>query len=439
MAHTVIKGGFLMLEDGLHTNWGVSVEGGTVSQVAPNDTLPAEGAEKVIDARDKIIAPGFINGHMHMYGVLSHGITVDVNVTDFTSFLEDFWWPFMENRIDHRMVDITTRWAMVEMIKSGITTFLEVLEGPNSIPGALEIEREAVEEAGLRALLSFEACERMSKENGQTGLRENADFVRKHNRPGELVQGLMSIHTLFTADKEYILQAKQLADELGTDIHMHMSESAFEPEWAMEHYGKRPVELYDEWGYLDSNVVASQGVQLTEEEVDIVAKRGTRIIHMPLSNCEVGGGVAPIPSYQRKGVTTGLGTDGYVNNFFDVMRGAFLIHKAHHQSPEVMPAELVYDLATAQGAKAVGREDLGRIREGLPADLITINLDTPTPINEKNVYDQLILFRNPENVSEVMVNGRMLKEKGELLTVDEEKIKAELREVTEKFWSRESG
>jgi len=430
----VIKSGYLLHEDGLKKDWGVRIEGSTISQVGPNDSLSIEGADRVIDATDKLLSPGFVNGHMHMYGVLSHGITVDAAVTDFTSFLEDFWWPFMENRIDHRMVDITTRWACVEMIKSGITTFLEVLEGPNSIPGALEVEREIVEKAGLRALLSFEACERMSKENGQTGLKENADFVRAHNKPGNLVQGLMSIHTLFTADKEYIVQAKELADDLKTDIHMHLSESVYEPEWVAERYGKRPVELYDEWGYLDSNVVASQGVQLNEKEIGIVADRGVRIVHMPLSNCEVGGGVAPIPAYQEKGVTNGLGTDGYVNNFFEVMRGAFLIHKAHHQSPEVMPADLVYDLATAQGAKAVGRDDIGRIEEGLLADLITIKLDTPTPIHEKNVYDQLVLFRNPENVSEVVVNGRLLKENGELLTIDEEKTKAELRRATEEFW-----
>jgi len=149
--------------------------------------------------------------------------------------------------------------------------------------------------------------------------------VKAHNRPESLVQGLMSIHTLFTADQDYIMQAKAMADGLGCDIHMHLSESVYEPTWVMEKYGKRPVELYEEWGYLGPNVVASQGVQLSLAEIDILARRGVRVVHMPLSNCEVGGGVAPIPAYLEKGIVTGLGTDGYVNNFFEVMRGAFLI------------------------------------------------------------------------------------------------------------------
>ena len=434
MAATVIKAGYALLEDGLHADTGVRVEAGLITQVAPNQQLMAGAEDTLIDARDKLLSPGFINGHMHMYGVLSHGISVDAAVTDFTSFLEDFWWPYMENRIDHALVELTTRWACVEMINSGITSFLEVLEGPNSIPGALEVERQVIEAAGLRARLSFEACQRLSKENGQLGLQENADFIRRMRSAGGLVDGLMSIHTLFTADKAFIMQAKQLAAELDADIHMHLSESVYEPQWVQRSYGRRPVELYEQWSFLDERVVASQAVQISEREADILARRGCRLVHMPLSNCEVGGGVAPVPDYHRLGIATGLGTDGYINNFFEVMRGAFLIHKAHRQNPESMPAEAVYRMATSQGAAAAGFPNTGRIRVGHEADLITIKLDTPTPINSRNVYDQLVLFRNPQDVSEVMVHGRLLKAEGKLLTLDEAAVKQELREAAAQFW-----
>ncbi|MFW6361218.1 MAG: amidohydrolase family protein [Spirochaetota bacterium] len=443
MGATVIKAGYALLEDGLHTETGVRVEAGRIAVVAPNDQLRVEAGDTLIDARDKLLSPGFVNGHMHMYGVLSHGISVEAAVTDFTSFLEDFWWPCMENRIDHTLVELTTRWACVEMINSGITSFLEVLEGPNSIPGALEVERKVIEGAGLRARLSFEACQRLSKENGQLGLRENAEFIRSMRAAGGagdakssggLVDGLMSIHTLFTADKDFIMQAKQLAEEMDADIHMHLSESVYEPQVVQRSYGRRPVELYEQWGFLDERVVASQAVKVSEREADILARRGCRLVHMPLSNCEVGGGVAPVPDYQRLEIPTGLGTDGYINNFFEVMRGAFLIHKAHRQNPEIMPAETVYRMATSQGAAAAGFPQTGLIQAGCEADLITIKLDTPTPINSRNVYDQLVLFRNPQDVSEVMVHGRLLKSEGKLLTMDEAAVKQELREAAARFW-----
>jgi cytosine/adenosine deaminase-related metal-dependent hydrolase len=144
--------------------------------------------------------------------------------------------------------------------------------------------------------------------------------------------------------------------------------------------------------------------------------------------------VAPVSKMLSKGVKVGLGTDGYINNFFEVMRGAFLIHKAYQQDPQVMPAKDVYKMATSLGAEAMGLKNAGKLEEGYLADIITINTDSPTPINEHNVYDQLILFRNPENVNDVMVDGKFIKRNGKLLTVDEEGIKKELRQASQNFW-----
>lgn len=434
MATTIIKGSYLMSEEGLKTNWGVKIQGNKILQVAPNTQIRVEAEDVVIDARNQIIAPGFVNGHMHMYGVLSHGITTEALVTEFSSFLEDFWWPYVENRIDHRLARLTAKWACVEMIKSGITSFTDVLEGPNSIPDALEVEAEEIRKAGLRGVLSFEACERMGMENGELGLRENGNFIRKNNKPENLVQGMMSIHTLFTCSKEYAMKAKRIADELNCDIHMHLSESVFEPNWCIDKYGKRPVDIYNEIDFLDSNVFASQVVQVEDYELDLMAKRRVRAVSMPLSNCEVGGGVAPVSRMLSRGIKVGLGTDGYINNFFEVMRGAFLIHKAYHQDPQIMPAKDVYTMATSMGAEAMGINNTGKLKEGYLADIITIDTDSPTPINEHNVYDQLILFRNPENVRDVMVNGSFLKRNGALLTLDEEGIKEELRKAADNFW-----
>ena len=435
MPRTIIRAGCLLSPEGLKWNSGVVLSGGRIERVAPNaELIPAPGDE-LIEAPNRLLAPGFVNGHTHCYGMLSHGITAEALVTEFSSFLEEFWWPYVENRVDRDLVRITAEMSMAELIESGVTTFLDVLEAPNAIPFALEAEREVAEQAGLRGILTFEACQRVSEENGALGLKENAEFVRAHNRPGSLITGMMSIHTLFTCDERFVKAAKAQADELDCDIHMHLSESVFEPDWCRERYGKRPAEVYDEWGYLDSRVVASQCVQMEPFELDLLAKRGVRAVHMPLSNCEVGGGVAPVSNMLARGVPVGLGSDGYVNNFFEIMRGAFLIPKAHFQSTSIMPAKDVFRMATSLGAKAIGIPDAGRIEAGFLADLITIDLDTPTPINEHNVYDQLVLFRNPQNVCDVLVNGTFLKKDHRLLTVDANAAKQALRERAARFWA----
>lgn len=435
MPDKIIKGSYLMTRDGIKKDWGLKISGNRITQVGPNSELTAADGDEVIDASGRLISPGFVNGHMHMYGVLSHGITAEALVTEFSSFLEDYWWPYVENRVDQDLVRLTTEWAMVEMIDSGITSFTDILEAPNSIPGALEIEREVVDKAGMRGFLTFEACQRMGEEIGQLGLKENADFVKNHNKPGERVQGMMSVHTLFTGDKAYMQQAKKMADDLGCDIHMHLSESVYEPNWTAEHLGKKPVVFYDEIGFMDKNVFASQCVKIDQEEIDIMAKHGARAITMPLSNCEVGGGFAPVTEMLNAGMKVSIGTDGYVNNYFECMRGAFLMHKAKMEDPQVMPAKTVYDMGTAMGAEAMGLPDAGRLEEGCLADVITIDLDTPTPINEYNVYDQLVLFRNPQNVNDVIIDGNFVKKDKKLLTLDAEKIKAELREKAARFWT----
>lgn len=276
--------------------------------MAPNEQLQQIKEAEQIYLHNQILLPGFVNGHNHMYGFYSHGISADAVVTEFSSFLEDFWWPYVENRLDHRYIQAATRWACIEMIESGVTSFVDILEAPNAIPGGLDAEKEVVQASGLRGKLTFEACERISKENADAGLMENDRFVRENKGEHHLVQGINSIHTLFTGSDEFIKKAKR------------------------------------------------------------------------------------------------------------------------------MPAKTVYQMATSMGSKAIGLEDAGSIREGNLADLISVDILLPTPINEKNIYDQLILFCNPHNVVNVMVDGQWLKRDGVLTTMDKEKARQELRQATEEFW-----
>lgn len=430
---TLIKGKWVIYDMELKEDWGVVIEQYVITKVGPISELEREEYDSVVDRTNQIIAPGFVNGHMHMYGVLSHGITAEALVTEFSSFLEDFWWPYVEDRVNHDLIKTTTKWACIEMIDSGITSFMDVLEAPNALPGALNVAAEEVEKSGLRAVLSFEACQRMSEENGAMGLKENYDFVTSRQE-GDLVQGMMSIHTLFTGTEQFVREAKRLANQAKTSMHMHLSESVYEPNEVYKLYQKTPVETYEGWNILDENIFASQVVQVSDDEIELISKSNMRAVSMPLSNCEVGGGVAPVEKLLNKGVQVGLGTDGYINNFFEVMRGAFLIHKAYQQDPQAMPAEVVYDMATRMGAKALGLDGVGEIKEGYFADIITIDIDTPTPINKHNVFDQLILFRNPEHVRDVIVNGRRIKENGQIITMSVESTKEELREATNQFW-----
>lgn len=426
----LLPGGGQVLE---HT--GLAIKGGIIAAVDDNQSLLRDYPQyTVLDRTDAVISPGFVNAHMHAYGLLSHGITPPGTIDNFEAFLSDFWWPLVEDRIDFPMIIASGRAAALELVNSGVTAFCDVLEAPYAVPGGLKTLAGVIEETGMRAVLSFEASERVSREQGNAGLEENRQFFLEY-RDHPLISGMMCIHTTFTCSPDYIRKAAAIAREIGSGIQMHLSESRYEPEWCRKTYnGKLPVELYEELAYLGPDVLASQGVKLTRGEIELLRQRGVRLVHVPLSNCEVGGGFSPVPELIEKGITVGLGTDGYINNFFEVMRGAFLLHKAHLENPEIMPAGTVYAMATEKGAAAAGIDGGGTLKAGGKADVITIKADLPTPITTSNIFSQLILYRNPEQVLDVWVAGRKLKADGKLIGFDLDAVRDEARFQAERLW-----
>ncbi len=413
----------------------VLVDQGTIQRVGEGQ--PNVSAEKEIDARGKIAIPGLISTHTHMYGILSHGMPIANPPRTFRGFLEDFWWPKVENRLGKSEIRDATRMACVEMMKTGTTCFADILEAPNAIPGALDEEAQIVGKAGLRGVLSFEASERISESNGEESLQENARFVQRWNPSDGLVKGMMCTHTLFTCPLPFLSRARKLASQLSSGIHIHLEEGKYETEYSNEKHGRLPVEVYEEIGFLGADLLASQCVHTTPEEIAILAKHDVKTSHMPLSNCEVGGGIAPVKQFVDAGLTVSLGTDGYVTDMFEVMRSAFLIHKGYLQDATVLPAEQVFEMATLSGAKALRISDrVGSIQAGKDADIVLVNNRFFTPVTASNVYSQLVTFGKGSYVDTVIVRGRTVLEKGVTTTISEEQTRAACAQAAEEFWSK---
>jgi cytosine/adenosine deaminase-related metal-dependent hydrolase len=218
---------------------------------------------------------------------------------------------------------------------------------------------------------------------------------------------------------------------------MHLSEGTYEPDYCLSHFGVRPAAYYDRLGILGGHVLASQCVQVDSEEVAVLARRGVHVSHQPLSNCEVGGGFAPVPEMLQAGVNVALGSDGYVNNFFEVMRAAALVPKARLLDPGTMPAATVWTMATQNGAQALGFNDLGTLSHGHQADLLLIAADLPTPLAPHNLADQLLLWRNPRSLRGVMCAGRWLLRDGKVIGVDKDAVRARVVEAAMQLWQME--
>ncbi len=439
MTMTLILGKFLWADTTQppEPDWGLAIEGGRVAATAGWAELRSLYPDaQVVDASDCVITPAFVNAHHHMYGVLAHGIPLDKAPSGFWPFLEDFWWPLVEDQLNHELIAAAVDWACLEMVRSGVTSFYDCLEAPQALPGALSVEAEIVRRWGLRGVLSFEATERVSAENAGLGLRENIEFIDACRAKNSQVSGMMCFHTTFTCSADYIRRASALAAERDAQVHMHLAEGAYEPEHCLAEYGARTVAYYDRLGVLGDHVLASQCVQIDAEEIAILAQRGVHVSHQPLSNCEVGGGLAPVPEMLAAGINVALGTDGYINNFFEVLRAAALIPKARLLDPTTMPAQVVWTMATQNGARALRFNDLGKLVPGGQADLLLITSDLPTPLAEHNLADQLLLWRNPSNLKGVMCAGNWLMRDGMIEGIDESAIRGRAEEAATILWQR---
>ncbi|MCK4570977.1 amidohydrolase family protein, partial [Candidatus Bipolaricaulota bacterium] len=239
MDELVVLGGALLAspESSLRPDCGVWIKDSRIAALGSNDTLRDEHpTTQVIDARHLLLMPGFINAHMHAYGLLAHGIPAHAIPPGFYEFLSDFWWPRIEDRLDEAMIEAAMDLACYRMIQSGITTFCDVLEAPNAPDGILNIEANVVRRAGLRAVLMTEASERINTARGERLLEENARFIEEHQQD-EHIHGMLCIHTSFTCTESFVVRAKRMMEALSCDLHLHLSESDYEPAACLEEHG----------------------------------------------------------------------------------------------------------------------------------------------------------------------------------------------------------
>lgn len=433
----IVKGKYLISSaEKVYMNHALVVDKENIIEILSNEEVEKKYSNaKIIDKSNCILMPGFINAHMHQYGILSRGIPINVEFKNFEEFLLDYWWPFIENRIGLKEVKATARASAIELIESGVIGFCDTLEAPNTKEGTLIEQARILEKIGMKAIISLESCERISHENGMKCLNENEDFIEWSRENSRLIGGMMCTHTTFTCSHGFLRLARERAKKLRVLWQFHLSESIYEVKKSLENHNKFPVEYLDDLELLDNSVLASQCVKINEREIEILRERDVKVVHMPLSNCEVGGGFAPIPKLLKEGVKVALGTDGYINDFFTLMKSAFLLHKATMEDASVMPAKTVFRMATEYGAKVLGWNDTGRLVPKGKGDFIIMEDNFKTPVTLDNIFDQIVVQGEKEFIDSLYINGKPVLENKILKTIDKEEVFKDMRNIAEEFWN----
>ena len=387
-----------------------------------SNSLSENDADKVIDAEDKIAIPGLVNTHSHVAMTLLRGVGDDQSLD---TWLNEYIWP-KEANLNEELVYFGSKLAMAEMIKTGTTTF-------NDMYFYMQQTAKAVEESGMRAVLGYGMIDLFDEEKMKTELNESKKLIKDcHNTCDGRITVAVSPHAPNTCSEDLLLKSKKLADDNNLKLHIHVAETKKEFTDIKNDKDLTPFQYLDSIGILNQNTIAAHGVWVTPEEIKTLAKKQVSIAHNPSSNMKLASGIAPVHEYNQNGVNVSIGTDGVSSNnnldMFSEMKLATLLQKVDQLNPQALPAQETLNMATVNGAKALGI-DAGQISEGKLADIVLVDTKVPHMTPVRNALSNIIYSSLGTDVNTVICNGNILLEDKELTTINEAEI---IEEVNEK-------
>lgn len=419
-------------------NYSILLENGLIKKIAPSSEFK-EKYDKEIDAYGKVVLPGFINAHMHFYSTLVRGLGKAKPSGNFVEVLENLWW-----RLDKVLSPEDNYYSALIMLVNGIrrgtTTFIDHHASPHAVTGSLQQIAKAVKETGLRASLCYELSDRDGEKIADEGLKENYEFIKYTQKNNdEFLKALFGLHASFTISDKTLEKASKLGNELNSGFHIHVAEAESDEEYNVKNFGMRVVERLNKFGILGSKTIAAHCVYVNENEMNLLKDSGTIVVHNPQSNLNNAVGIADVVKMANRGILVGLGTDAMTVNMIEEIRVAMWAQHLKQQNPTAGFMEIASTLFfnNAKIANRYWNTPLGKIEEGAAGDIVLIDYNPPTLLDENTVLGHLIFGISQADTDTTIVNGKVLMENRKLnLDIDEEAIAAKARELTKKLWER---
>src|SRR5437763_3086778 len=404
-----------------------------------------------IDTSGGLIMPGFLCTHTHFYSAFARGMAIPGEPPrNFPEILERLWW-----RLDKLLTLEDTRVSaeifMADAIRHGTTCVVDHHASPNAVDGSLDVIAGAVEQAGMRACIAYEVSDRDGPAVSEAGIRENERFIRalraerRQQAEAGMIAASYGLHASFTLSPATLERCAAGGADSGVGFHIHVAEDVSDENDSMTRYGMRVADRLEANHILGPRSIAAHCVRVNSVEIGRLAETHTNIVHNPRSNMNNAVGSAPVEEMVRAGVNVGLGNDGFSMNMMQEMKAAYLLHKLAAGGPRVMPADLVLNLAFQHNARimqavfspfSANFPQLGALSIGAAADLVLLDYLPPTPLNSGNFPWHLIFGIDAPHINSTMVAGRWLMRNRQLLTVDEARIHARSRELSQALWQR---
>ena len=404
----------------------IFIEASIIKKIGKNLKI---NADEILDGENKLLTPGFVNAHTHLGMSYFRNYADDLALMD---WLQNEIWP-IEAKLNAEDIYWSSMLSIIENIKSGVTTFCDMY---------YEMDRvgDAAIESGIRGVLTRGMTDVDGK--GEEKLQEfDALYNNYHNRSDGRIRVVPAPHAIYTCSTEFLKEisdnAKKLYDNI---IHIHLSETLTEVENSKKEYGMTPIEYVNSLGLLDSQIIAAHCVHITDQEIELVKDKKFYPVYNPSSNLKLASGFTPVDKMLKNNIKLAMGTDGDSSNnnqdFVEEMHIGGIVNKAVTMNEKAVPAIEILKMATVNGAKALGFEKLGLIKEDYLADLTVFDLESNSFTPRNNLISALIYSANSSDVESVICDGKFIMRDRKLVNVDEEKVRQVVNERWEDIKSR---
>lgn len=399
----------------------ILISGNIFKKISPNQ-IPSSD-DTVINCKNLAILPAFYNNHSHAPMSIFRGISDDKNLFD---WLNNDIWP-REAKLTPEMIYTSTKFAILEMIKTGTVFFSDMYFG-------MEPLTKAVGEMGIRAALSFGACDLFNPEKCQIEKNKITDFLNMKNPAPDLISKVISIHAIYSVSPELIKFNVDIAKEHNLQLHIHACETKKEVDDCLKQHGCTPIEYLNKHGALSDKTVLAHSVWLSDNDIEILADKGVWLCTNPSSNYKLASGVFMLQKLLNKGCRITLGTDSMASNndlnMLSEMKICALSAKIQANDPTAGAAADIFKIATVNGAQAFGL-NAGEISEGKLADCLLVDLNNHFLTPSYNLVSNMVYSADSSCIDTVICNGKILMQDHRI--ANEEQIINDVKELSKFF------
>lgn len=398
----------------------ILVSGNQIEKIEPEIN---EEVDEKINAKNMIVMPGLVNTHTHLAMSIFRGYKDDQKLMD---WLENAIFP-VEDKLEPDDIYWNSFLSCIEMIKSGTTTCNDMYFGMNKVI-------ESIEATGLRAVVAW--C--MTDDAIRDKVEKTREYAKKYNVPDSKIKIFTSPHAPYSCNPDTIKLCVDLAKELKTGLHIHLSETLDEEKTIYERYDKRGTEYLNDLGVFDVPVVLAHGIYISDSDIAILKNIKGGISHNPISNCKLSSGICDVVKLRKNGINVGLGTDGIGStatlDMFEEMKMAAYLQKVNTKNPTSITAYEILKMATIEGAKVLGLQDeIGTLEVGKKADMIFIKTDKIHLCPENDVCANIAYSANGADVDTVMIDGNIIMQNRKMMNINEKEVMKEVKKIAKRL------